>query len=155
MDLITSEEVFDSLLIEKEYNLKLPAWVDHFVYKQLEEISAKTFVFSSMTRLIQRLRTGKCAITIYGDNGMTGALSGDSLLRLITTIHIQIGLLLKEIGIALAKPDFGGKQLYVYSTVSVFFLFENKQCHKQLNLDFLNQTARHAIDSSSQCAQCL
>ena len=59
MDLIRAEEVFDSLLIEKEYNLKLPAWVDHYVYEQLQEISAKTFVFSSLTREVQRLRTGE------------------------------------------------------------------------------------------------
>jgi len=62
MDLIIAEEVFDTILIEKEYNMKLPAWVDHYVYEQLSEIMAKTFVFSAMTREIQRLRTGKLVV---------------------------------------------------------------------------------------------
>lgn len=83
VDIIKAEQVFDSLLIEKEYNLKLPSWVDRHVYTQLQEISDKSFVFSAMNREVQRLRTG---------------------------------LLLKEIIENFAKPDFGGKRLYVYST---------------------------------------
>lgn len=64
--------------------MKLPSWADHHVYAQLQEISDKSFVFSAMSREVQRLRTG---------------------------------LLLKEIIDNFAKPDFGGKRLYVYSTV--------------------------------------
>ena len=60
MDLIRAEEIFDALLIEKEYNLKLPVWVDPYVYEQLKVISDKTFVFSALTREVQRLRTGEC-----------------------------------------------------------------------------------------------
>ncbi|KPM10367.1 lysosomal acid phosphatase-like protein 3 [Sarcoptes scabiei] len=58
MDLIRAEQIFDVLFIEKSFNYKLPAWVDENVYAKLEDISAKTFLFSSMNREIQRFRTG-------------------------------------------------------------------------------------------------
>lgn len=37
---------------------KLPAWVDMNVFEKLKDISAKTFIFSGMTKQIQRFRTG-------------------------------------------------------------------------------------------------
>ena len=58
MDLIIAEQVFDSLLIEKENNFKLPSWADQITFAQLKQISDKTFLFSALTREIQRLRTG-------------------------------------------------------------------------------------------------
>jgi hypothetical protein len=58
-DIIAAEEVFDTLLIEKENNYLLPHWVDDSTYQSLKEISDMTFYFSSSTKLIQRLRTGE------------------------------------------------------------------------------------------------
>ncbi|OTF69161.1 lysosomal acid phosphatase-like protein [Euroglyphus maynei] len=58
VDLIKAEQIFDSLLIEKMNDYKLPAWVDMNVFEKLKDISAKTFIFSGMTKQIQRFRTG-------------------------------------------------------------------------------------------------
>jgi hypothetical protein len=61
-DIIAAEEVFDTLLIEKENNYPLPRWVDDSTYKSLEEISDMTFYFDYSTKLVQRLRTGENCI---------------------------------------------------------------------------------------------
>lgn len=50
--------VYDPLMIEKKEGLALPAWVDAATYAQLEDIFAKTFYYSGMTSLIQKLRAG-------------------------------------------------------------------------------------------------
>ncbi len=58
-DIITVEEVFNALFIEKENNYQLPRWVDESTYQSLEEISDMTYYYDYSTKLIQRLRTGQ------------------------------------------------------------------------------------------------
>jgi hypothetical protein len=58
-DIITAEEVCETLLIERENNYSLPRWVNESTYKSLKEISDMTFYFDYSTKLIQRLRTGE------------------------------------------------------------------------------------------------
>lgn len=57
-DIIEAEEVFDTLLIERKNNYKLPKWVDDSTYNGLKDISDKTFYFDYMSKVIQRLRAG-------------------------------------------------------------------------------------------------
>ncbi|CAG2110632.1 unnamed protein product [Medioppia subpectinata] len=56
-NLTAAEEVFDTLLIEKENKYELPLWVDEHTYHTLSQISDMTFYFDFSTKLIQRLRT--------------------------------------------------------------------------------------------------
>ncbi|CAG2161546.1 unnamed protein product [Oppiella nova] len=58
-DLNGAEEVFDTLLIEKENGYPLPRWAsDATTYEKLSQISDMTFYFDFSTQLVQRLRTG-------------------------------------------------------------------------------------------------
>ena len=65
MNLIKAEEIFDSLLNEKLFGYKLPAWVDTNIYTKLKEISDKTFIFDAMTREIQKFRAGLLLADIW------------------------------------------------------------------------------------------
>ncbi|KAH7646619.1 lysosomal acid phosphatase-like protein [Dermatophagoides farinae] len=65
VNLIKAEEIFDSLLNEKLFGYKLPAWVDTNIYTKLKEISDKTFIFDAMTREIQKFRAGLLLADIW------------------------------------------------------------------------------------------
>lgn len=106
MDLIVAEEVFDTLLIENEYNMKLPAWVDPYAYQQLADIMAKTFVFSGMTREIQRLRTGLLLKDIL--EKLSTANYGDKRLYVYSTHDTQLSVLLSALNVFNGlSPPFG------------------------------------------------
>ena len=100
VNLIKAEEIFDSLLNEKLFGYKLPAWVDTNIYTKLKEISDKTFIFDAMTREIQKFRAGLLLADIWQ--------------------HISNHELLDN------DDDDNKHRLYIYSTVffiSIFIYF--------------------------------
>jgi hypothetical protein len=98
-DIIAAEEVFDTLLIEKENNYPLPRWVDDSTYKSLKEISDMTFYFDYSTKLIQRLRTG--------------------LLLEDMSKHMREAIIPRE-NISNSETNSTFHKLYIYSTVNNF-----------------------------------
>ncbi|KAI2800106.1 hypothetical protein BLOT_014013 [Blomia tropicalis] len=114
INLITAEQIFDSLLVEKENGFKLPAWVDNHVYAQLSDISTKTFIFSSLTREIQRLRTGLLLKDII--QNLNKSNFGGKRLYIYSTHDTQITLFLSALRVynELAPPFGSAIMLEIY-----------------------------------------
>jgi len=131
MDLIVAEEVFDTLLIEREYNMKLPAWVDNYVYAQLADIMAKTFVFEGMTREIQRLRTGLLLKDML--EKLTNSTFGGKRLYVYSTHDTQLSVFLSALNVYNnLSPPFG--------SAIMLEIYQNQTQEPYLKTFYLNVT---------------
>lgn len=127
-----AERLFDTLLIERMHNLELPTWVDDYVYAQLNDIFTKTFLFSSLTRKIQRLRTGLLLKDIAAH--LQQPNFGNRKLYIYSTHDTQLVVFLNALGVYndLAPPFGASVMLEVHQRTPTDKPY--------LRLFYLNQT---------------
>ncbi|CAG2107647.1 unnamed protein product, partial [Medioppia subpectinata] len=150
-NLTAAEEVFDTLLIEKENKYELPLWVDEHTYHTLSQISDMTFYFDFSTKLIQRLRTGLLLKDIIKNMNETinrndTTSETPNKLYIYSTHDTQIALLLNALNVFDKKsPPFGStimielRQTNNKYTIEMFYL-NDTQSEKPMTLVLPNCT---------------